>query len=201
MRLVIVIACLFICVSGIVSIFWYQEMKYRLPTPVPVNFKKVPILSKVTFRTEAWEGPSFLHFYNPDCPCSRFNANHVNKLIREHGDSIEFVIVVPAFADLAEAKSKFGESLNFVVDSEKSIANACGVYSTPQAVILTEDNILYFRGNYNKSRYCTNQASNYAELALLSFIHHQPPPVLELSANLSYGCELPDQSNSIAEIF
>lgn len=201
MRVLISICVLSACIVGIISIFWHQEVKYTLPTPIPQNLKSVPILSKVDLKDIDQKEPLFIHFYNPDCPCSRFNASHVTKLIRNHGDSIQFIIVVPSSQDMAAAKRKFGESLTYAVDPENKIASTCGVYSTPQAVIIAKDKSIYFRGNYNKSRYCTSQASNYAELALLSFIHNQPPPILELRASLSYGCELPGQTNSIVEIF
>ena len=38
--------------------------------------------------------PVFIHFFNPDCPCSRFNVPHVSGLIRKYGDKIDFKIVV-----------------------------------------------------------------------------------------------------------
>jgi hypothetical protein len=200
-RIVTSIALLVACAVGILSIFWHQEMQYSLPTPKPKNFKDVALFSTLKLEKEKLKGPLFMHFYNPDCPCSRFNANHVKQLIHNHGDRIRFVIIVPSTNDIQMAKTKFGESLTYIVDKDKVIAVACGIYSTPQAVILTQDNVLYFRGNYNKSRYCTSQASNYAELALLSFIHNAQPPVFDVAASLSYGCELSDQTNSLAEIF
>ncbi len=201
MRVLITIFVLSACIVGIISIFWHQEIKYTLPTPIPQHLKSVPILSKVELKAMDQKEPLFIHFYNPDCPCSRFNASHVIQLIRNHGDSIHFIIVVPSLQDMAGAKQKFGESLIYAVDSENKIASTCGVYATPQAVIITKDKALYFRGNYNKSRYCSSQASNYAELALVSFLNKQPPPAFGLEASVAYGCELENQTNTISEIF
>jgi hypothetical protein len=201
MRVFITFCILSACLVGIISIFWHQEIKYTLPTPIPQHLKSVPILSKVELKEIDQKGPLFIHFFNPDCPCSRFNASHVIQLIRNHGDSIHFIIVVPSLQDLAVAKRKFGESLTYAIDPQNKIAVTCGVYSTPQAVLITKDKALYFRGNYNRSRYCTSQASNYAELALVSFLNRQPSPAFGLEASLAYGCELADQTNTISEIF
>ena len=189
-----------ICLSGIICIFWFQEIKYSLPTPVPPRYVMVALKAKVNIAA-AIKLPAFIHFYNPACPCSKFNAAHVKHLIGSHGHSIQFTIVVPSLADVPTARNKFGEGIEYVVDHKGEIAAACGVYSTPQAVIVAEDSQLYFRGNYNRSRYCTGQATNYAELALLSFVNNQPAPIATLEATTSYGCQLPNQADSIVELF
>jgi hypothetical protein len=189
-----------ICLAGVIFIFWSQEVKYSLPTPKPQKYIYIALKAEVKTPSSI-KLPAFIHFYNPNCPCSRFNAAHVKQLIRTHGNSIQFTIIVPSQADTASAKSKFGEGIHYLVDETGKIATACGVYSTPQAVILDANNLLYFRGNYNKSRYCTSQTSNYAELALLSFLNKSPAPIASLEASIAYGCELPDQINSPIELF
>lgn len=101
------------------------------------------------------------------------------------------MIVVPHHASVAEAKSKFGDDMNYISDTEDRIARSCGVYSTPQAAIITASGKLYYRGNYNRSRYCTSRATNFAELSLIALLNKQPSPVFDVVATQSYGCELP----------
>ncbi len=201
MRKIFVLFVICCCFGGVMAIFWYQEVQYSLPTKVPVNYKPVSLQTKVSFQGVLNAKALFLHFYNPDCPCSRFNANHVQQLIHDHGDSINFFIIVPHTADIKKAKDKFGDHLSYLADDEGKITSACGVYSTSQAVIVGKEGRLFFRGNYNRSRYCTSQASNYAELALLSFINGRQLPLFGALTTTPYGCELPDQTNSLAEIF
>lgn len=189
--LAIVVLCL-ACVA-IASIFWRQELKYLTPTPIPSAYVAVSVGEDVALPPPLNLGHSyFLHFYNPDCPCSRFNAKHIQSLIRNYHDSIRFVIVVPQHASVAEAKSKFGDDMNYISDTEGRIARSCGVYSTPQAAIITASGKLYYRGNYNRSRYCTARATNFAELSLVALLNKQPSPVFNVLATQSYGCELPE---------
>jgi hypothetical protein len=166
---------------AIAFVFWTQEMKYQLPTAVPVDYKLVL--------------PG--HFYNPDCPCSEFNARHIQSLVREYRDSIVFAIVVPNDLALDDAKNEFGHDLVYVTDFNDAVAKACGVYSTPQAAIIDAAGNLFYRGNYNKARYCTTRASNFAELSLIALVNHQPAPAFGLAATQSYGCELPRSTTRI----
>jgi hypothetical protein len=72
---------------------------------------------------------------------------------------------------------------------DAALAASCGVYSTPQAVILSPGKQLFFRGNYNSSRYCTNKKSEYARQALDNLLHNLPV-VHNPSAITAYGCRL-----------
>jgi len=184
---------LLIVITTIGYIFWQQELRYALPTPVPSSYVAVQINQQVSLPStiSSLKKPVYLHFYNPDCPCSLFNAKHVRELIFSHGDSIAAFLVVPSSLDIDAAKKEFGDHLQVLVDVDQTLAKSCGVYSTPQAVILTTEGKLYYRGNYNRARYCTAQATNYAELALLAIINGAAPPTFDLLASKSYGCELP----------
>lgn len=178
-------------VGCVVYIFWQQELKYAKPTEVPEHY--VPVLpgELVTLPSPLQENKAyFLHFYNPDCPCSRFNARHVQSLISNYQDSIQFAIVVPDEPGKRQAEEEFGSDFLYLTDMDRSIAKACGVYSTPQAAIITKDKRLYYRGNYNRARYCTTRASNFAELSLIYLMNKQPIPQFGLAATQSYGCAL-----------
>jgi hypothetical protein len=201
-RITLLSAVLGLCLCAIAILFWRQEMKYQLPTPVPENYVAVSTGDHVQLPEYFQKGKAyFLHFYNPDCPCSRFNVKHLRTLIGEFHDSIAIVIVVPSANDLAKVKSTFGDDVEIIEDPNESIAQRCGVYSTPQAAIVDQTHALYYRGNYNRSRYCTARATNFAELSLVALLHRNPPPMFGLEASKSYGCELYDHSNPEIEIF
>lgn len=183
------------CLCCIAILFWRQELKYQLPTPIPKDYREVAVGQQVMLpprfvKTKA----HFIHFYNPDCPCSRFNAQHLNSLIGEYKDSISIVVVVPAATEIAKARSTFGDVVGIVADDNGTIAEACGVYSTPQAAIIDKDGNLYYRGNYNTARYCTSRATNFAELSLIALINNNPPPAFGMLATQSYGCGLEETS-------
>lgn len=191
-----------ICAGCIAIIFWNQEMKYQLPTPVPSKYVSVIAGKSVSlpanFKTNR---AYFFHFYNPDCPCSRFNARHLKSLIRSYSDSVSIVIVVSSEDDLAKAKKEFNESLHYFADRNQALAKSCGVYSTPQAAIVDAEGKLFYRGNYNRSRYCTARATNFAELSLIALLNNQPSPSFGLLAAQSYGCELSKGGGSDFELF
>jgi hypothetical protein len=198
MRLTLSILFLAACFSGIAVIFWQQEYQYRLPAPVPANYQAVPVGQAVSVRgfSHLPQGPLFLHFYNPDCPCSRFNARHLKSLIRQYGDSVRLFIVVPTREAKHKAVSEFGDGQDYLVDDQLQLAHAYGVYATPQAVLVDREGKLFYRGNYNKSRYCTTKATNYAELALVALLNHQNPPAFDFFATEAYGCSLAEDERT-----
>lgn len=194
MRITIVATLLVLCAAGIGFIFWKQELKYALPTPVPVNYKSVSVkeIINLSDRIDIPQGTSvYLHFFNPECPCSRFNIKHFNYLSSQFKSKVKVIAVIPGNADLLWAKKLVGNEIEVLEDKDDALANACGVYSTPQAVIVDRHHNLYYRGNYNKNRYCTQRTTNYVEIALTALLNGEDPPAFGPLATQSYGCQLP----------
>lgn len=193
-KIVILAIWLTFLFTGIATLFWHDEYKYSLPTPVPANYHAVhkgEYIKLANELTGVKNKPLFLHFFNPDCPCSRFNIPHFKSLAKHYGNRVNFALVVMTDdEDYTADKIQNKFNLKIPVLFDKSIAVFCGVYSTPQAVILTPDNQLYFRGNYNKSRYCTDKNTNYAQMAIDSLLNNVPSPSFDTNAFTAYGCEL-----------
>jgi hypothetical protein len=190
----ITIVWLLVIFSSMAYIFWYTDWKYSLPTPVPTQYHPVLTGTYVDLGRKLpvpGDKPVFLHFFNPDCPCSRFNIPYFKSLARKYSDKISFAIVVlnnKAYT-AKEIQSKF--DVDIPVSFDSTIAAACGVYSTPQAVLLDATHHLYYRGNYNKSRYCTDTRSNYAQMAIDSLFGNIYRPIFTGYALKAYGCQLP----------
>ncbi|WP_221393031.1 redoxin domain-containing protein [Dyadobacter sp. NIV53] len=185
---------LLVLLFGAISLFWYNDWVYQLPTPVPKNYIPVSIGHVIDFHGLSGyekEKPVFIHFFNPDCPCSRFNIKHFQSLVRQYRSEVTFVVVVMSKKSYtAEAiRNKFGTNLKVLFDQD--IAGYCGVYSTPQAVILNPDRKLYYRGNYNRSRYCTDEKTNFAKIALTGLLSNKSGNILDPLNSKSYGCSLP----------
>ncbi len=181
--------------TGIAGLFWYNELKFNLPTPLPAQYHRVNTGTYIDLnsRVQGYENkPVFLHFFNPACPCSRFNMPHFKALAQQYGDRLSFAVVVINGKNkytTTEIQQKF--NLKIPVYFDTSIATLSGVYSTPQAVLLDAHHNLYYRGNYNKSRYCTDKQTNYAQIAINAFLNNEPSPVNSAFALTAYGCELP----------
>jgi hypothetical protein len=190
----ITIAWLLVIFSGMAYIFWYTDWKYSLPTPVPKEYHPVATGSPIELNGKlAVPGskPVFIHFFNPDCPCSRFNIPFFKALERKYGDRVSFAVVVLNNKEYTEKAIQQKFDLAIPVSFDSTIAAACGVYSTPQAVLLDASHHLYYRGNYNKSRYCTDSRSNYAQMAIDSLLGNVSQPVFAAFALKAYGCTLP----------
>ena len=195
MRKLLVGIWLMLLFSAMGALFWYNEWVYHLPTPIPENYKPVSQgkLIKLKGLLEANRSkPLFLHFFNPDCPCSRFNISNFKSLVKQYGHQVNFVIIVMnnKLYTAKEIQDKF--DLNVPVLFDTSIANSCGVYSTPQAVLLDTGHILYYRGNYNISRYCTDEKTSYAKMAIAGLLNDHKKIIFDQLALRAYGCRLPN---------
>lgn len=177
-------------------LFWHFEWQYSLPTPVPDNYRRVAVGEFVDLKdkidVQRPHQPVFLHFYNPKCPCSKFNVPHFQALAREYADRVNFGVVVLT-DDNRYTQEDIQDRLNLQIPVafDSSLAAACGVYSTPQAVLIDTESKLYYRGNYNKSRYCTNKETNFAQQAIDSLLLQRSNPIFGEAALKSYGCSLP----------
>jgi hypothetical protein len=195
MKTSLITALLALIFGAISCVFWKDDLVYRLPTPVPDGYECVvpgTRLDVADLLPVAADKPVFVHFFNPRCPCSKFNIPHFRSLVRSYGDRISFATVVldPDSSYTAEdIREKLG--VDIPVSFDRSIATTCGVYSTPQAVLLDAGGTLHYRGNYNKSRYCVDKATNYAEQAITALLDGGTDPAADLAATTSYGCQLP----------
>ena len=194
-----VLAWLILLLTGIIGIFWRSEMVYALPTPVPTNYHPVVTGTKISWPSSsaalfsAGRKPLLLHFFNPDCPCSRFNVPHFRELVKQFGQKVGFAVVLMTDKEYSPDDIRRGFDLpgNIPVVRDSLLAAACGVYSTPQAVVVDTSGQLFYRGNYNRNRYCTDEKSSYARLALESLLHHDLHPIFDPQAIQAYGCKLP----------
>ncbi len=179
--------------------FWYADWQYSLPTPKPEGLVQQPIGSRPELPAElaayAHPGrPLVVNFASAQCACTEFNLDHVRKLQAEYGKSMDFVTVLETNAADTNAKAGF-ESMKVrmpvVYDQKGRVSEALGVYGTPQAAILDRAGKLFYRGNYNKSRYCADEATEYARIALDALAANQPAPAMPREATITYGCPLP----------
>ena len=194
----LVLAWLFILAAAIGAIFWHSAWKYSLPTPIPENYHEVTqgapiVLPATAANLPTGHKPLFLHFFNPDCPCSRFNMPQFRAIVQQYSSQVSFAIIVmsPEKFTAAELQKKYNLPYSIPVVSDSAVAAACGVYSTPQAVILTADRHLFYRGNYNRSRYCNDEKTGFARLALDGLLQHHVSLTLSPLAYTAYGCQLP----------
>ena len=183
---------------GIIGLsFWFQDLRYSLPTPQPSGWKAPKIgtnLSAGLYSNPVGNvRPTLFNFYNCDCPCSRFNLDHVRQLSKQFGATVKFVIVLESGTVKEEQEVFKGLKLRATpyFDSDGKLARSLGVYATPQAVLTDSHERLVYRGNYNVSRYCNDPRTEFVRLALESVTACQPLPALVKSSIPAYGCAIP----------
>jgi hypothetical protein len=200
MRIAGAILLLTIAFSGIAAIFWYQEIQYLMPTPVPKGYQVVSpneiIKFDSTLLPQQYAKPKLLHFFSPECPCSRFNLKHFSSLRKKYRGQVDFYVVLAKREDVTSARYMLEKDITIVVDKGEKLAKACGVYSTPQAALIQTSNTLYFRGNYNRSRFCTDKNSNFVQMALDSMLAQNDPPHFIELATQSYGCSIKQEQDT-----
>ncbi|NUP07402.1 MAG: redoxin domain-containing protein [Polyangiaceae bacterium] len=197
-RIAVVALVVATCLSFSGYLFWREDVRYSLPTPRPDGLVQPPAGSSL--EVDAWLAaanlppragrPVLLHFFNPECPCTRFNVDHVRKLHARFGERVEFIAVAQTSLsghelDAAMAELKLG--IPHFVDTNGRVAAAAGVYSTPQAVLVDAEQKLVYRGNYNVSRYCTDPETEFVRIAIESLESSREAP----RETPAYGCELP----------
>ncbi len=184
-------------IACIAIIFWKQEYRYMTPTPRPDNLKEVSRGDQVNLPFSGDKKNTFIHFYNFHCPCSRFNIKEFQSMVRRYSGKVNFIAVLQTEGQDADEvqrfRRKYDMGIEVISDSKGEIAKALGVYSTPQAVILKNDTIFY-KGNYNRARFCLSRNTRFAELALEALINNESAPVFPPVAEIAYGCELPSNS-------
>lgn len=197
MKKALVIAWLILLAVAVGTIFWYTDLVYRLPTPVPAGYKPVAQGTVVNSPAlNAWvKKPVFLHFFNPDCPCSKFNVTLFKALVHQYGQQLDFAVVVMSNKKYTaeQIREKIGVKAPILFND--ALAKTCGVYSTPQVALLNNKHELFYRGNYNRTRYCADEKTNYAKMAIQGLLSAQAKLSLNRLAYKSYGCELPGCSN------
>lgn len=190
------IAIIILLFGAVWGIFINFEKQYEEPTPVPNNYQEIPLLSDVRLSfLKKNNKPTLIHFFNPNCSYSIFNLEDFKFLSRKYESTINFVVAIhlkeAETYDLNTIKSDFGNTVQIINDSSKEIAEKVGVYATPQAVIINENSQIYYRGNYNKARFCTSKPTNFVELSLMAVLNKQDLPIFDEKATIPYGCVLP----------
>lgn len=194
--------------TAIGLIFWQQEWQFSKPTPIPENFvdfqsgDSIPDDLLTSLGIEKDE-QLFVHFYNFDCPCSRFNIKEFENLTIRYESEVKFLAVLETVGkdqnEIQKFKDKYDLGIQIHLDETGAIAEKLGVYSTPQAVLIKNQQI-YYKGNYNKARFCTTKNTKFASLALKAMVNGKEPPVFPELATIAYGCELPSNGNNNTRI-
>ncbi len=179
-------------VSG--AALWFQESAYRQPTPIPVGFRQPELgtdLSQLTSRIGIAQGrPVLLHFMSTSCSCSKFQFDHLLWLQSRFASNVDVIVMLEGGTKPDEIR-RLGFPGRIFADEDARIATEAGVYATPQAVLLDEHSRIYFRGNYNSSRFCADPETEFVRIAIQALLAGTSVPQFPPSATKAFGCTVP----------
>ena len=193
-------------------LFLFLAMSYLLfkehwrdiaPTPKPTDYQEVALgveisLDDTVFRLDQ---AVFLHFTNPACRCSDAIRDHLRPLVKNYSARIQFGIVIESEAPVegeaerAQWEAALGDlksRVRFLQDRDGRLARRVGVFSTPQAAIVSEQRRLFFRGGYSEGRYSSqSRGPKYAKIALDAFLTDPRSDGQSLKSGHPIGCVIP----------
>lgn len=167
-------------------VFTYQNLRLfaderdvlaRFPEEVAKTLVNVrPLPSEHTGR--------LVHFWNPECRCSRFSQDHEKEIMTIYGEQgIDFVVAVPDQSLVAQALETFPKASSAVV------INQINGFSSPSALVFDAQDTLVYFGPYSEGAFCASSDNTPAELILNDVVSHETvTPWLNLSA---FGCYCP----------
>lgn len=178
--------------------FWYFEFQFLKPIVRPASAKALqmgeaaPIRELETLSGERIAlgegGPTVLHFWNPECPCSRFNEPSVKRMA-EVNPEVRFVLVIEEAELTAKLREKVETTFPFpaVHDADGAIAKAFGAFATPAACLLDAEGRVQFMGTYLATAYCSSQQTDAVQVALAAMLSGKDAP----ASAPAYGCAIP----------
>ena len=169
--------------------WWFQWRWYFLVDTQTVWFKGqgwVEASQSPDFIADGGNGPVVVHFYDPACPCSKFNTEHVLALIEEYqGRGVQFEVRVPSADVQAQARQLFGVPVAVAADAQRPAAS-------PSALVLNQaqaaGRTVAYVGPYSAGAVCTGAEDDFVGLVLNRLLNQEK---LGWESNLAKGCLCP----------
>lgn len=179
---------LWLCAT--VFAFWWFEYRYLRPFDTEpqigaVVFDGAGIDSKLSSLVPMQPregGPTVVHYWDPACPCNRFNEDHVKDLIREYGArGVRFVVVTGGTT--LSAKRVFSDSA--VVGYVDSATQKVLPPSSPAVAVLDQNGEVAYFGPYSVGALCNTNNGGFVERTLNQLLVGEKPKQL---STLGVGC-------------
>jgi hypothetical protein len=125
----------------------------------------------VTADADRQNMATVIHFWDPACPCSRFNERHVRDIVSGYRDrGIRFVVIARAGHGLTHdalatrARAAFGDAVQLMDAPTGTLTDLTP--SSPATAILDAEGELAYFGPYSTGALCTSTTGVFAERVL-----------------------------------
>ncbi|MCX7800518.1 MAG: DUF6436 domain-containing protein [Fimbriimonadales bacterium] len=182
--------------AGTAFALWHFSVRYAMAVkppaewtpPDPRQAPPSPVGKLPTGLRLSGDGPvRVLNFWDPDCACSRFQAESIRSAVRASAGA-RWVTVVPGGREAAELAEREFPGVPAVADADGRIARAFGVPAAPAAAVLDRRGRLVYVGSYNVARFCDDERTAYAAAAVQSALRGERPEVASVPF---FGCGSP----------
>jgi len=144
---------------------------------------------------------SVVHFWNPDCPCSRFNQPHVQQIISDYGrNNVRFTVVVGGATEKirqqhqVEARKIF--NFEAVIDIRSDWPMESGPPSSPAVGVMNSSGELVYFGPYSLGARCSPEKGKFVEKVIEQLKNNNQSVKKQLNT-LAVGCFCPWASQSL----
>ena len=171
----------FITIAGftaVMFILWEQEFRHYLAIQ---DQSELELNTKLELEFLPESKPAYLHFFSEDCRQAIINIEHINQIAAQYPEEVSFFIINNSRVEANELKTKYNlhHKLEVIQDPKGTIAQKLNVSSTPYALISSDDQHLFFGGNYNnKNGLCGAGDIIWSSpaVALRALMKNQQPP-------------------------
>lgn len=143
---------------------------------------------------------SVVHFWNPDCPCNRFNEVHVKKIISDYAEkNVQFTIVVSGNSEEQRKLLRERASKTFTHHGVTNIRSDWpmdkGPPSSPAVGVVNSNGELVYFGPYSLGANCSPDKGKFVE-TVLDHLHDKKQRQKKQLNTLAVGCFCPWRSVS-----
>lgn len=187
--------------------YWRMELRFLTPAVRPagaasLNAEVQPPAPRTRLQTDSGEYTlrqrfTLLNFWSPHCACSRFMEPHVRELVLQFAPrGVQFITVIVVNDPQVSATEALRQwrqrniPTPALVDHDGALAREFGVWAAPAAVIVNPQGQIEYLGAYNIGRYCSNEQTAFAKLALQALLAGRRPARAQTPF---YGCQTPSK--------
>jgi hypothetical protein len=156
---------------------WYQQVDFQYSDAL---FDSSQMLDEQIAGNSDQSAAIVVHYYDPKCPCTRFNNEHVLELITTYqAKGVHFMVKVPDEAAKRSAQGVFG-------DVEVQVISASSAPSaSPAALVVDAQGLPVYVGPYSPGAVCTSKSGDFVGLALDDMLSGKD---FKQTVNLANGC-------------
>lgn len=200
-------------VSTVIAFWWFQFRNIQSFDPQGINNQTVffesgelgdrleNLVVAASSHEESSKPISVVHFWDPDCPCSRFNEVHFKKIISDYADkNVHFSIVVSGSNETVrnqrkeQARKIFNHAAVKKVHSDWSMQK--GPPSSPAVGVINRNGELVYFGPYSLGARCAPDENKFVETVLDGLDTSKKSATKKQLNTLAVGCFCPWRSVS-----